>query len=88
MQSLNLESGKKLEAAVKNIIEVRTVRCFKTKITKEIKPEKPISQSVRVKRHQSESNLDRLSNAELQTLSLTHLYKLSRLLPLSVQIKK
>lgn len=66
---------------------VRTVRCFKLKIIKEMKPEKLISQSLQVKRHRNESDLVWLSHDELQTVSLTHLYQLSRLLPLSGLIK-
>lgn len=82
LEAGNLESGSRLEAGKKNI-GVRTARRFKLKINKEIKPETLISQSVKVKRRrQGESDLDRLSNAEPQTASLSHLDKLSRLLPL------
>lgn len=49
LEAGNLESDWRLEAGKKNI-EVRTARRFKLKINKEIKPEKLISQSVKVKR--------------------------------------
>lgn len=76
MQSFgSLEDGKKN-------VEVRTARHVLLEFNKQMKPAELTSQSEVKRSRQSKSGLDWLSNAEWQAPSLSHLYKLSRLLAL------